>query len=396
MSHRKFHAPRHGSLGFLPRKRASRSRGRVRSFPKDNAAEAPHFTAFMGYKAGNTHIVRDFQRQGSKLNNRDVVEPVTVIETPPLVVVGVVGYIETPSGLRALGTAWATHLSEDLRRRFYKNWYRSKKKAFKKYSARMETDDADRQATIEKLKKNCKVIRALAHTQIRKIGLRQKKAHIMEIQINGGSVSDKVDFVVKQFEREVKVEDVFTEAEMIDCIAVTKGKGTKGVVSRWGVARLPRKTHRGLRKVACIGAWHPSRVAFSVARVGQKGYHHRTEINKKIYRVGKGNDPQNASTEADPDPKTITPMGGFKHYGIVDEDFLLIKGGVAGPTRRVITLRKSLLPPSRVANEEPAIKFIDTSSKWGHGRFQTAAEKQDFFGPVKKSRSKPQTIAEES
>jgi len=51
---------------------------------------------------------------------------------------------------------------------------------------------------------------------------------------------------------------------------------------------LPRKTHKGLRKVACIGAWHPSRVQFTVARAGQKGYHHRTEINKKIYRIGLG------------------------------------------------------------------------------------------------------------
>ena len=50
----------------------------------------------------------------------------------------------------------------------------------------------------------------------------------------------------------------------------------------------PRKTHKGLRKVACIGAWHPSRIQFTVPRAGQKGYHHRTEINKKIYRMGAG------------------------------------------------------------------------------------------------------------
>ena len=59
-----------------------------------------------------------------------------------------------------------------------------------------------------------------------------------------------------------------------------------GVTSRWHTRKLQRKTHKGLRKVACIGAWHPSRVAFSVARAGQKGYHHRTEMNKKIYRIG--------------------------------------------------------------------------------------------------------------
>ena len=81
-----------------------------------------------------------------------------------------------------------------------------------------------------------------------------------------------------------------------------------GVTSRWHTKKLPRKTHKGLRKVACIGAWHPSRVQFSVARAGQKGYHHRTEINKKIYRIGEGKDLNNASTEFDPDAKRITPM----------------------------------------------------------------------------------------
>jgi len=30
------------------------------------------------------------------------------------------------------------------------------------------------------------------------------------------------------------------------------------------------------------------------------------------------------------------------------------------------------------------IKFIDTSSKFGHGRFQTKAEKDAFFGPLKR------------
>ena len=90
-----------------------------------------------------------------------------------------------------------------------------------------------------------------------------------------------------------------------------------GVTSRWHCKKLPRKTHKGLRKVACIGAWHPSRVQFSVARAGQKGYHHRTEVNKKIFRMGEAKDPKNASTEYDPTPKRITPMvGGFGMFRI--------------------------------------------------------------------------------
>jgi len=52
MSHRKFERPRHGSLGFLPKKRCTKSKGTVKSWPLDDAKAAPHLTAFMGgYKA---------------------------------------------------------------------------------------------------------------------------------------------------------------------------------------------------------------------------------------------------------------------------------------------------------------------------------------------------------
>merc|ERR1711904_162485 len=80
--------------------------------------------------------------------------------------------------------------------------------------------------------------------------------------------------------------------------------------TRWGVTRLARKTHRGLRKVACIGAWHPQRVKFQTPRAGQLGYYHRTEINKKIYKIGKNvkEDANNAMTENDLTEKAITPM----------------------------------------------------------------------------------------
>lgn len=63
-------------------------------------------------------IIKSF----TEINKKEIVEAVTILETPPMVVVGVVGYIETPHGLRALATVWAEHLSEDCRRRFYKNW----------------------------------------------------------------------------------------------------------------------------------------------------------------------------------------------------------------------------------------------------------------------------------
>merc|ERR1719473_1387510 len=103
MSHRKFEAPRHGSLGFLPRKRCSHNggRGQVRSFPVDDASKAPHLTAFMGYKAGMSHIMREVNKPGSKLHKEEV-EAVTILEAPPMVAVGLVGYVETPRGLPTL------------------------------------------------------------------------------------------------------------------------------------------------------------------------------------------------------------------------------------------------------------------------------------------------------
>jgi len=128
MSHRKFEAPRHGSLGFLPRKRSRTHRGRIRSFPRDDNTKAPHLTAFLAYKAGMTHILREVNKPGSKLHKKEAVEAVTILEAPAMIVVGLVGYVRTPRGLRALTTVWAEHLEDSVRRRFYKNWYRSEKK----------------------------------------------------------------------------------------------------------------------------------------------------------------------------------------------------------------------------------------------------------------------------
>lgn len=388
MSHRKFEEPRSGSLGFLPRKRAARHRGKVKSFPRDNKSKPCHLTAFCGYKAGMTHIMRESDKPGAKIHKKEVVEAVTVLETPPMIGVGVVGYAKTPNGLRSVKTVFAEHLDESVRRRFYKNWYKVRKnaKAFTKYSKKYTSSKGDIDREVAEMKKSCAVVRLLAHTQPRLVGLGQKKAELIEIQVNGGEVSEKVDFAVKLFEQKIPVDAVFQKDEMIDAIGVTKGKGFEGVVTRWGVTRLPRKTHRGLRKVACIGSWHPSRVSYTVARAGQNGYHHRVEVNKKVYRIGKKGDASHlATTEHDATHKDITPLGGFPHYGVVDEDYVMVKGSVAGPKKRIITLRKTLLAQtSRNAEESIALKFIDTSSKFGHGRFQTAEEKARQLGRLKK------------
>ncbi len=57
---------------------------------------------------------------------------------------------------------------------------------------------------------------------------RQKKAHMMEIQVNGGTVRQKVDWARQHLEKTIPITSLFAQDEMIDVIGVTKGKGFKG------------------------------------------------------------------------------------------------------------------------------------------------------------------------
>ena len=339
MSHRKFEKPRKGHLGFLPKRRTRHHRGRIRSFPKDDQSQKPHLTAFAGFKAGMTHVLREIRRLKSAMDKKEVIEAVTVIETPPMRVVGMVGYVETVRGLRSLTTLWAENLGTEFKRRFYKNWYRSKKKSFSKYAEKLKSDEKMAETVMNRIKKYCQVVRLIVHSQPSLLNKSQKKANVLEIQINGGDIAQKVDFAYNLFEKEITIDQVFQNLDYVDILGVTKGHGVTGVVKRFGVKKLPRKTHRGLRRVGCIGAWHPANVQWTVARTGNYGYHHRTEQNKRIYRVGKGAEEDNAMTEFDLTKKQITPMGGFPHYGEVRNDFLVIRGCCVGTKKRPLIIR---------------------------------------------------------
>lgn len=205
MSHRKFEAPRHGSLQFLPKKRCANKggRGKIGAFPRDSSVFQPHLTGFLGFKAGEstwrayvcpwygltwcawtgmTHVVREVNKIASKVHKKEIVEPVTIIETPPMVAVGIVGYAETPKGLKAVTSVWAAHISQGAKRRFYKNWKESKKKAFAKYASKSTPET--REAALERLRKEATVVRIIAHTQFDKVKqLGHKKDYIMEIQV---------------------------------------------------------------------------------------------------------------------------------------------------------------------------------------------------------------------
>ncbi|KAE8694920.1 Mitogen-activated protein kinase-like protein MMK1 [Hibiscus syriacus] len=104
---------------------------------------------FGGYKAGMTYRVNEQSLSDSGSLFKSLV---IIIKTPPIVIFRVVGYVKTPLGLRSLDTVWAQHLSEEIKRRFYKHWCKSKRKAFVKYSKQYESEDGKKssQAQLEK------------------------------------------------------------------------------------------------------------------------------------------------------------------------------------------------------------------------------------------------------
>lgn len=381
MSCRKLSASRHGSLQFRPKVRSSSIRPRIKAFPRDDSASPCHLTAFLAYKAGMTHVIRSKEvKNKAKTQTKELLEAVTILEAPSMVIHGIVGYRRTGANLERTKIILAEHLGEGVTRRMFTKKY---------FPGVMYTDVRKSigfsQEDVEELKKCSDIIRVLAHSQVHKIkSIGQKKSHIAEIQVNGGSVSDKVDYALDRLEKEVAIDEVFSKSEFIDTIGVTKGKGFQGVIKRYGVTVLPRKTNKGTRKVACIGAWHPSRVLYSVARAGQMGFHRRTQVNCAVYAIGKGDQP--VATDFDLTVKTINPMGGFVHYGNITNDYIMVKGPVTGSHKRVVTLRKSLISKPM---GDFTLKFVDTSSKNGSGRFQTSEEKRAFYGI-----SKPEVVGD--
>lgn len=390
MSCRKYEAPRHGSLAYTPKKRARTIRQPSPATPPDNPAVPPHLTSFLTYKAGMTHILRITTTKSNDKKAREVrkevIDAVTLLEAPEMVVYGVRVYVRGVNGLKLKEEILSGELSENLLARFVKRHGRSKRVHTDRNEGDAHTNEnsnsTNGQAVADKLavfqNNPHAVIKVLAHTKIANLKLNCKKAHILEIQVNGGSTQDKADFCARLLNSSVSISSVFGEQELVTISGVTKGKGFTGVVKRFGVRVLPRKSNKGIRKVACIGAWHPAGVLRTVARAGQMGCFKRTQANKKVLKVGNALD--SIKTEFDLTEKTINPMGGFLKYGKIKNDYLMVKGPCIGPSRRVLTVGKAFTHSKKDKNTEVIdIKFVDTSSKMGHGRFQTIEEKAAYY-----------------
>ena len=219
-------------------------------------------------------------------------------------------------------------------------------------------ENHDSEAQIAELKEKMDAvveIRALVHTKPRLASVPKKKPEIMEFGIGGSSVEDKLEYAISVLGKEINPSDVFADGEHTDAVAVTKGKGFQGVIKRWGVRIQYGKAARSSkgRHVGSIGPWSPERTMWTVPMAGQMGYHQRTEYNKKILKIGEAD-------QAD----EINPDGGFVRYGMVKNNYLLLKGSLPGPSKRLVVLRKAMRPHGK-HDDAPQISNISTASKQG-------------------------------
>jgi large subunit ribosomal protein L3 len=336
MGHRKKHAPRRGSLAYLPRGRAARVVARIRHWP--SVEEGPTMLGFAGYKAGMTHVFLVEDREGSPNFGKETIHPTTVVDVPPVTVCAVKAYTKKQLGLQAFTEAWMKELPKDLNRVFTLPEGSEPEKTLKK----ME-DNIDK---IEEL-------RLVVSTQPRlAAGVPKKKPDLMEIKVDGGSIEERFEYARKLLGKTVSIINVFKEGQFVDVLAITKGKGFQGPVKRWGAKILPRKSRKTKRGVAVIGPWHPARVLYTVPRAGQMGYFQRTEYNKRILKIGA-------------DGKEITPKGGFIRYGSVRGTYILVDGSLPGPPKRLIRMRYPARPPKEIPEAPPKITHISLESPQG-------------------------------
>ena len=336
MGHRKSSAPRHGSLAYHPRKRASNFTGRWRSWG-DLSYDSPTILGFAAYKAGMTHVIYIEDKKSSPYYGYELIKSATILDAPPTVVCAIRAYDSKNNALRVLGDVWAGELTEDIRRRFT---------APKEYS--MDKTLLE----LEKRVKNAVELRLVLHTQPRLTSLSKKKPDIFESKISGGSIMDQWKFAKDLLGNELKVSGVLHEGAYIDVSAVNKGKGFQGPMKKFGIKKLPRKSRKTVRGVGSIGPWTPSQTMWTIARSGQMGFHQRVEYNKRIIKIGI-------------DPKEIIPAGGFLNYGLIRGDYLLVLGSIPGTRKRMIRIRRAIRPPSNVPDSPPDLVYVSLASKQG-------------------------------
>lgn len=321
--------PRRGSLQFWPRKRSRHTLVRVRSWTADRKTEGKAKPlGFIGFKAGMTHLQVVDNRPKSPTKGEKISVPSTIVECPPLAVAGIAFYQKTSEGMRKITSLGAEKLVKELSRRV-----QLPKKPIKKLP--------DVTSSVAFLYDD---LRLLVHTNPKKTSTGSKRPKLLEIALSG-SKEEKMAYAQNVLGKEININDVFIPGASVDVRGVSKGKGFQGTVKRFGVPIRQHKAEKTKRGIATLGPWQPKRISFTVAQSGKMGYHARTEYNKQILKISDNKD-------------EINPLGGITRYGLVNNNYVLLRGSVVGPKKREIVLTPSLRPNPKMTKEAPEISYI--------------------------------------
>lgn len=259
----------------------------------------------------------------SLMKGMEISVPATIIETPPLKAAGFRLYKATDYGKKVVTEVWAEN-----------------------------GNSLDRIASILVNANSSFCINMIVSTLPEVVsGVPKKKRGILEIKLSG-EIEKDLEYAREVFGKDIRVKEVFKEGDFVDVTAVTRGKGTQGPVKRWGVMIQNAKAQRSGRgrHVGCIGGWTPRRVRWRIPQLGQTGYQQRTEYNKRILKIGT-------------DGEEITPKGGFLNYGIVRNDYIMVKGSIPGPKKRFVRISHAIRPHPKLG--APEITYISRESQQG-------------------------------
>ncbi|MBD3249673.1 50S ribosomal protein L3 [Candidatus Woesearchaeota archaeon] len=307
-------APRKGSLQFWPRVRAKKDIARVRSWP---ASTETKISGFAGYKVGMTHVIATDNKSTSMTKGQDISIPVTILECPPLFVASIVFYKNNLPISAVSASNFKKQLSKAI----------SIPKKTKKIEEIKDFDD----------------LRLLVHTQPYLTTIGNKKPRLFEIPLSGKN-EEKLNYAKENLGKEINLSDILAEGQSIDVHSITKGKGMQGPVKRFGVAIRQHKSEKTKRGPGNLGAWTGARI-WRVPQAGQLGYNQRVEYNKWVLKIGDNLEEINKSS-------------GYKKYGIIKNQYILVKGSIPGPNKRIVIFTNPLRENKKIPKEAATISHI--------------------------------------
>jgi large subunit ribosomal protein L3 len=334
MGHRKHSTPRRGSLAFAPRARHQVLVPRVRNWTS-RGVEKPSLGGFPLFKVGMVQVVTLDDREKTPNFGKPMFNPATVLSAPTVSVYGFRAYGKKNGIDFALADVFSNNLPKEILERL----------SFDK-----DQKNEDSLKKVESILGQITSFAAVVGVNPSEAGLPNRNPQIQEVGIVGGNVKSQFEYLKGILGNNVKASDYFRPGTFIDTIAITKGKGFEGVITRFGVKRKQHKSRKTVREVGVISPWHPATVMYTVPRAGQMGFHQRIDKNKRILAV----------SNAQQNP--ITPSGGFPHFGDVRGDYVIVRGSVPGPIKRLVDMRLPLYP-RRQKVQSPRIVEINVAGK---------------------------------